>query len=69
MVSTLSFAVKHGAIVVCSDQWRLCINQFGFVVRSVCFPSGTKALGNSVSVEVVSDAGFKVRLFHVQNKD
>lgn len=32
-------------------------------------PSGTKALGSSVSVEAVSDAGFKVRLFHVQNTD
>lgn len=69
MVSTLSFAVKHGAIVACSDQGRLCINQLGFVVSSICFPSGTKALGSSVSAEAVSEAGFKVRLFHVQNKD
>lgn len=50
-------------------QGRLYINQVGFVVSSICFPSGTKALGNSVSVEVASDAGFKVTLFHVQNKD
>jgi len=32
----------------------------------MCFPFGTKALRSSVSAEVVSDAGFKVRLFHVQ---
>lgn len=35
----------------------------------MCFPSRAKALGSSVSVEAVSDRGFKVRLFHVQNKD
>lgn len=39
------FSVEHGAIVACSDQRSLRINQFGFVVTACAFPLEQKPLG------------------------
>lgn len=44
-------------------------NQLMISIFNVCFPSGTKILWSSVLLEVASDSGFKVRSFHMENKD